>query len=97
MLDLINEGEAIAAKNQNKYNQLIDKISADQNAILCTTSGTTSNPTDSKTMLPGGTGSNEHAVRNLNVDPKTVEDEYVSVLPFSMDYGANICRRVLTL
>ena len=79
MLDLINEGKAIAAKNQNKYNQLIDKISPDQNAILCTTSGTTSNP--KLAMLPGGKLI-EHVVRYLNVDPKTINDEYVSVLPF---------------
>ena len=79
MLDLIKEGKAIAAKNPNKYNQLIDKISSDQNAILCTTSGTTSNP--KLAMLPGGKFI-EHVVRYLNVDPKTIEDEYVSVLPF---------------
>ena len=79
MLDLIKEGKAIAAKNPNKYNQLIDKISSDQNAILCTTSGTTSNP--KLAMLPGGKFI-EHVVRYLNVDPKTIDDEYVSVLPF---------------
>ena len=79
MLDLIKEGKAIAAKSPNKYNQLIDKISSDQNAILCTTSGTTSNP--KLAMLPGGKFI-EHVVRYLNVDPKTIEDEYVSVLPF---------------
>tara|TARA_B100000768_G_scaffold36522_1_gene35177 strand:- start:2345 stop:4312 length:1968 start_codon:yes stop_codon:yes gene_type:complete len=79
MLDLITEGKAIAAKNPNKYNQLIDKISDEQNAILCTTSGTTSNP--KLAMLPGGKFI-EHVVRYLNVDPKSVEDEYVSVLPF---------------
>ena len=79
MLDLIKEGKAIATKNPNKYNQLIDKISSDQNAILCTTSGTTSNP--KLAMLPGGKFI-EHVVRYLNVDPKTIDDEYVSVLPF---------------
>lgn len=79
MVQLINEGKAIAAKNQNSYNKLIDSIHADQNAILCTTSGTTSNP--KLAMLPGGKFI-EHVVRYLNVDPKTIEDEYVSVLPF---------------
>ena len=43
MLDLINEGKAIANKNPDKYDKLIDKISDEQEAILCTTSGTTSN------------------------------------------------------
>ena len=79
MVQLINEGKVIAAKNPNSYNKLIDSIPADQNAILCTTSGTTSNP--KLAMLPGGKFI-EHVVRYLNVDPKTIEDEYVSVLPF---------------
>ena len=79
MLDLINEGKAIANKNPDKYDKLIDKISDEQEAILCTTSGTTSNP--KLAMLPGGKFI-EHVVRYLNVDPKSVEDEYVSVLPF---------------
>ena len=79
MVQLINEGKAIAATNPNSYNKLIDSIPADQNAILCTTSGTTSNP--KLAMLPGGKFI-EHVVRYLNVDPKTIEDEYVSVLPF---------------
>ncbi|MDA9170487.1 AMP-binding protein [Alphaproteobacteria bacterium] len=79
MLDLINEGKVIANKNPDKYDKLIDKISDEQEAILCTTSGTTSNP--KLAMLPGGKFI-EHVVRYLNVDPKSVEDEYVSVLPF---------------
>ena len=52
MLILINEAAAIAAKDPEKYNKMIDKISGEQNAILCTTSGTTSNP--KLAMLPGG-------------------------------------------
>ena len=79
MLDLINEGKAIASKDPDKYNKMIDKVSADQEAILCTTSGTTSNP--KLAMLPGGKFI-EHVLRYLKVDPKTINDEYVSVLPF---------------
>jgi len=79
MLELMNEGQAIAKKSPNKYNQMIDKVSAEQEAILCTTSGTTSNP--KLAMLPGGKFV-EHVLRYLNVDPKTDTDEYVSVLPF---------------
>ncbi len=79
MLDLINEGEDIASKDPKKYNRMIDKISGEQNAILCTTSGTTSNP--KLAMLPGGKFV-DHVIRYLNADPKTVDDEYVSVLPF---------------
>lgn len=79
MLQLMNEGQAIANKTPNKYNQMIDKVSDKQEAILCTTSGTTSNP--KLAMLPGGKFV-EHVLRYLNVDPKTDTDEYVSVLPF---------------
>ena len=47
--------------------------------LLCTTSGTTSNP--KLAMLPGAKFI-EHVIRYLKVDPKSVDDEYVSVLPF---------------
>jgi long-chain acyl-CoA synthetase len=79
MIQLMNEGQVIANKTPDKYNHMIDKISDKQDAILCTTSGTTSNP--KLAMLPGGKFV-EHVLRYLNVDPKTVDDEYVSVLPF---------------
>ena len=79
MLDLISEGIEIATKHPDKYNKMIDKVSADQEAILCTTSGTTSNP--KLAMLPGGKFI-EHVLRYLKVDPKNINDEYVSVLPF---------------
>ena len=79
MIQLMNEGQVIANKTPDKYNNMIDKISDKQDAILCTTSGTTSNP--KLAMLPGGKFV-EHVLRYLNVDPKTVDDEYVSVLPF---------------
>ena len=79
MTDLIEEGKEIASKDPNKYNKMIDKISGEKNAILCTTSGTTSNP--KLAMLPGAKFI-EHVIRYLKVDPKSVDDEYVSVLPF---------------
>ena len=79
MLDLINEGQDIASKNPDKYSKMIDKVSGDQEAILCTTSGTTSDP--KLAMLPGGKFI-EHVIRYLKVDPKNIDDEYVSVLPF---------------
>ena len=79
MSDLIEEGKEIASKDPNKYNKMIEKISGEKNAILCTTSGTTSNP--KLAMLPGAKFI-EHVIRYLKVDPKSVDDEYVSVLPF---------------
>ena len=79
MADLIEEGKQIVLKEPNKYNKMIEKISGEKNAILCTTSGTTSNP--KLAMLPGAKFI-EHVIRYLKVDPKSVDDEYVSVLPF---------------
>ena len=79
MSDLIREGKEISLKDPNKYNKMIEKISGEKNAILCTTSGTTSNP--KLAMLPGAKFI-EHVIRYLKVDPKSVDDEYVSVLPF---------------
>ena len=79
MTDLISEGKEISSKDPNKYNKMIEKISGEKNAILCTTSGTTSNP--KLAMLPGAKFI-EHVIRYLKVDPKSVDDEYVSVLPF---------------
>lgn len=79
MSDLIEEGKEIASQDPNKYNKMIEKISGEINAILCTTSGTTSNP--KLAMLPGAKFI-EHVLRYLKVDPKSVDDEYVSVLPF---------------
>ena len=79
MLVLIEEGKEIASKDTNKYNKMIGKVSGNENAILCTTSGTTSNP--KLAMLPGAKFI-EHVIRYLKVDPKSLEDEYVSVLPF---------------
>ncbi len=79
MLLLIEEGKEIASKDPNKYKKMIGKVSGNENAILCTTSGTTSNP--KLAMLPGAKFI-EHVKRYLKVDPKSIEDEYVSVLPF---------------
>ncbi len=79
MLVLIEEGKEIASNDPNKYSKMIEKVSGKENAILCTTSGTTSNP--KLAMLPGAKFI-EHVIRYLKVDPKSVEDEYVSVLPF---------------
>ena len=57
---------------------MIEKISGEKNAILCTTSGTTSNP--KLAMLPGAKFI-EHVIRYLKLI-QSLDDEYVSVLPF---------------
>lgn len=60
------------------FDRLVDATSADDVAILCTTSGTTSNP--KLAMLPHGRFI-RHAIAYLEVDHKDHTDEYVSVLP----------------
>lgn len=71
---------ALAAleKNPNLYDELVDKGKADDVSILCTTSGTTSNP--KLIMLQSGPFL-AHSLSYLNADPKAAGDNYVSVLP----------------
>lgn len=76
---LCAEGKAILAKTPNRFDELVDAVDGDHVSILCTTSGTTANP--KLAMLTGERFIN-HMVRYLEVDPKTPEDEYVSILPF---------------
>ena len=79
MRSLMKKGKSILKKNPKKYINLINKISGNTDAVLCTTSGTTSNP--KLASLPGEKFV-KHIANYLKVDPKTSNDEYVSVLPF---------------
>ena len=76
--DLLSEGEDIATHQAGAYDRLVAATSADDIAILCTTSGTTSNP--KLAMLTHGRFV-RHVHRYLAADPKDSSDEYVSVLP----------------
>jgi long-chain acyl-CoA synthetase len=60
------------------FNEMVQNTSGDEVAILCTTSGTTSNP--KLAMLTHGAFI-RHAQVYLKADPKDSSDEYVSVLP----------------
>ncbi|SCA55573.1 Long-chain-fatty-acid-CoA ligase [Candidatus Terasakiella magnetica] len=66
------------AKNPNAYDEMLEKGKPDDVSILCTTSGTTSNP--KLIMLQSGPFL-EHSLSYLNADPKKPGDNYVSVLP----------------
>ncbi len=79
MATLMQEGKKVLEKNPKKYDAMINKVSGDVDAVLCTTSGTTSNP--KLATLPANKFIN-HIANYLKVDPKTSNDEYVSVLPF---------------
>lgn len=81
LIDLAKVKEmAIAAleKNSNLYDELLDKGKPDDVSILCTTSGTTSNP--KLIMLQSGPFL-DHSLAYLRADPKNPGDNYVSVLP----------------
>jgi len=75
---LADMGRDRAAREPQLYDELVDATRSDDVAILCTTSGTTSNP--KLAMLTGGSVL-RHCAVYLAFDPKGPDDEYVSVLP----------------
>ncbi|MEW6643527.1 MAG: long-chain fatty acid--CoA ligase [Pseudomonadota bacterium] len=75
---LVALGREHGEKNAGLYDRLVDLTSGDDVAILCTTSGTTSNP--KLAMLAPGRVL-RHCATYLAFDPKGPDDEYVSVLP----------------
>ena len=75
---LAQMGRDRAAKEPGLYDQMVDVTRGEDVAILCTTSGTTSNP--KLAMLAAGRVLGHCAVY-LSFDPKGPDDEYVSVLP----------------
>jgi long-chain acyl-CoA synthetase len=75
---LAEKGRARAVREPRLYDQMVDATKGDDVAILCTTSGTTSNP--KLAMLKPGLML-RHCASYLAFDPKGPDDEYVSVLP----------------
>src|SRR6185312_8878916 len=71
-------GRERAAREPGLYDKLADQTRGEDVAILCTTSGTTSNP--KLAMLSAGRVL-RHCATYLAFDPKGPDDEYVSVLP----------------
>eukprot|EP01012_Entosiphon_sulcatum_P020378 TRINITY_DN25342_c0_g1_i1.p2 TRINITY_DN25342_c0_g1~~TRINITY_DN25342_c0_g1_i1.p2 ORF type:complete len:644 (-),score=172.19 TRINITY_DN25342_c0_g1_i1:573-2504(-) len=78
--ELVRLGNELHAQKPNLYEELVSKTHGDDVAVLCTTSGTTSNP--KMAMLKAGSLI-RHVASYLSVDPKGPQDEYVSVLPLS--------------
>ena len=76
--DLYKEGQQIDAKSTDLYDNYVDSTKAEDTAIYCTTSGTTSKP---KIALLGGGNFIKHCSSYLRADPRAVGDNYVSVLP----------------
>lgn len=78
LADLLARGEAAHKRDPDRFARMVAETRGDDVAILCTTSGTTSNP--KLAMLSAGAVI-RHVTSYLAVDPKSDQDEYVSVLP----------------
>jgi len=80
LADLEKIGEDAAAENPTRYEDLVAATHTDDVAVLCTTSGTTSNP---KLAMWKHSAFLGHAVNYLRADPMGAGDEYLAVLPLS--------------
>lgn len=78
--DLEALGEAALARDPGRYAAMVAATRGEDVAILCTTSGTTSNP---KLAMWTGGALLRHAANYLRADPRGPEDEYLAVLPLS--------------
>ncbi|MBI3444953.1 MAG: long-chain fatty acid--CoA ligase [Magnetospirillum sp.] len=76
--DLKVKAQEVAAAQPSLFDDEVAKGKGDDVAILCTTSGTTSNP--KLAMLQAGPFL-RHSTAYLRADPKSAGDDYVSVLP----------------
>ncbi|HEB95180.1 MAG TPA: long-chain fatty acid--CoA ligase [Sedimenticola thiotaurini] len=76
--DLIALGEELDRERPGLYMELVNQGRGEDVAILCTTSGTTSNP--KLAMLQAGPFL-DHSLAYLRADPKYPDDNYVSMLP----------------
>src|SRR4029077_5587131 len=78
--DLEASGQAALDSDPGCYERMLASTRAEDVAILCTTSGTTSHPKLAEWTHHAFLG---HAASYLEADPKGAADEYVAVLPLS--------------
>ncbi|MBA6347555.1 MULTISPECIES: long-chain fatty acid--CoA ligase [unclassified Colwellia] len=76
--DIYKQGQTIDQASPDKYEALVNATKAENTAIYCTTSGTTSKP---KIALLAGGNFVKHCSSYLRADPRQPGDNYVSVLP----------------
>lgn len=76
--EIYKQGQAIEKSSPDKYDNLVNATKAENTAIYCTTSGTTSKP---KIALLNGGSFVKHCSSYLRADPRQTGDNYVSVLP----------------
>ncbi len=77
-MELIEKGQQLDQEQPDLYARLLAEGKAEDVCILCTTSGTTSNP--KMAMLQSGPFL-DHCTAYLRADPKYPSDDYVSMLP----------------
>lgn len=75
---LFEMADALAAAEPDAYDAMVDATDGEDCAVLCTTSGTTSNP---KLAMLSSIGMIRHVANYNEVVPMGADDEYVSVLP----------------
>jgi long-chain acyl-CoA synthetase len=76
--EVLELGEQVLRDDPQAWERLLDALDPEAACILCTTSGTTSNP---KPAMLSARAFLAHAEQMLRVDPRSEADEYVSVLP----------------
>jgi long-chain acyl-CoA synthetase len=76
--DLLARGDALAAAEPARFQEEIAKGRGSDVGVLCTTSGTTSNP---KLAMLQFKPFLSHIAAYLRADPREPTDEYVSILP----------------
>lgn len=76
--ELTAHGRALAAAQPGLYDELVAAGRGDDVAVLCTTSGTTSNP---KLAMLQAKNLLRHCVNYLDADRRLPGEEYVSMLP----------------
>jgi len=76
--DIYKQGQAIDKMSPELYDVYVDATDADETALYCTTSGTTSKP---KIAFLRGGNFVKHCSSYLRADPRQPGDNYVSVLP----------------
>ncbi|HBY85541.1 MAG TPA: long-chain fatty acid--CoA ligase, partial [Colwellia sp.] len=76
--EIYKQGQAIEKMSPELYDTYVDATNADETAIYCTTSGTTSKP---KIAFLCGGNFVKHCSSYLRADPRQPGDNYVSVLP----------------
>ncbi|MCI4664739.1 MAG: AMP-binding protein [Neomegalonema sp.] len=73
-------GQAALDKAPSRYGDMVAATSGDDASVLCTTSGTTSNP---KLAIWKNSAFLGHAYSYLRADARGPQDEYLAVLPLS--------------